>query len=66
MQIWLNGESRSMPDDARLDELLRQLGLLERRIAVEINGNIIPRSLYAGHCLQPEDRIEVVGAIGGG
>lgn len=49
-----------------LQALLEQMGLLENRIAVEINGEIIPRSAWPAHALCDGDQIEVVHAIGGG
>lgn len=66
MQIQLNGESRTVEDDADLDRLIADLGLDGRRLAVEVNGDIVPRTARAGHALQDGDRIEIVHAIGGG
>ena len=66
MDITLNGESRTLPDDCRLIDLLQGEGLAERRVAVEINGAIVPRSAHATHPLRPDDRVEIVHALGGG
>ena len=66
MQILLNGESREVAGDATLGQLLETLDLGERRFAVEINEELIPRSEHPGHPLQAGDRVEVVQAIGGG
>lgn len=66
MDILLNGEPRTLADDCRVLDLLQLEGLADRRVAVEINGAIVPRSAHATHPLQPGDRIEVVHALGGG
>ncbi len=54
------------PTDATLAQLLATLDLHNRRYAVEINEELIPRSEHGGHALQADDRVEIVQAIGGG
>lgn len=49
-----------------LAALLQELGLSERRVAVEVNREIVPRSRHGEHELKDNDRVEVVFAIGGG
>ncbi|KRG70099.1 sulfur carrier protein ThiS [Pseudoxanthomonas dokdonensis] len=66
MDILLNGQPRTLPDHATLAELLQLEGLAQRRVAVEINGEIIPRSQHAQQPLQASDRVEIVHALGGG
>jgi sulfur carrier protein len=66
MQIQLNGESREIPAHSTLAELLEHEGLAGRRVAVEINLEIVPRSQHAGRVLADGDRVEIVQAIGGG
>jgi len=66
MEIVLNGESRQMPDDMTAAGLAEELGLAGRRYAMEINGELLPKSAHAGHRLMPGDRIEIVQAVGGG
>lgn len=66
MQIELNGQPREIPDDTDVAGLLALLEIGERRVAVEVNREIVPRGAHAGHRLQPGDRVEVVQAIGGG
>jgi len=66
MQILLNGESRSVAPETRLPTLIEQLRLGERRLAVELNGAIVPRSTWADTALRDGDRLEIVHAIGGG
>jgi sulfur carrier protein len=66
MEIQLNGQSRIVEAGTRLSDLLRSEGLAERRVAIEVNGEIVPRGLHASQCLQAGDRIEIVHALGGG
>lgn len=66
MDIRLNGEPRSLPHPIALDQLLAEEGLAGRRVAVEINGEIVPRSRHAEHLLADGDVIEIVHALGGG
>lgn len=66
MQIHLNGEPRELASDTSILQLLEQLDLVGRRVAVELNLDIVPRSAHATTILQPGDRVEVVHAIGGG
>ena len=66
MKILLNGEAREIPSSASLAELLEQTGYGARRVAVEVNREIVPRSRHPGHRLAEGDHIEIVHAIGGG
>ena len=66
MEIQLNGQSRPFADGGTLAQLLTEEGLAERRVAVEVNGDIVPRSQHATHALGQGDRIEIVHALGGG
>ncbi|KQY55080.1 sulfur carrier protein ThiS [Lysobacter sp. Root494] len=66
MDIVLNGEPRSLTHSLTVLELLHGEGLGDRRVAVEVNGEIIPRSHHGEHPLQPGDRVEIVHALGGG
>jgi sulfur carrier protein len=66
MQIILNGTPREVPDNLSAAELIGSLGLGDRRLAVEINQEIIPRSAFETHWLCAGDRVEIVHAIGGG
>ncbi|WP_422504976.1 sulfur carrier protein ThiS [Stenotrophomonas sp. GZD-301] len=66
MNIQLNGESRQLPHTATVLDLLQTENLIERRVAVEVNGQIITRSRHAGHVLQDGDVVEIVHALGGG
>ena len=66
MDIVLNGESRSLATPVTVLELLQAEGLGERRVAVEVNGEIVPRSRHAESRLHEGDRVEIVHALGGG
>jgi thiamine biosynthesis protein ThiS len=66
MQIVLNGESRSIAAETRLPALIDELRLGDRRLAVELNGAIVPRSAWDVIALSDGDRLEIVHAIGGG
>jgi len=66
MNIIVNGESQSLESDASLEQLLVMLGLDGKRIAVEVNRDIVPRSDYESFKLSDNDTIEIVNAIGGG
>jgi sulfur carrier protein len=66
MQIVVNGEPHEAPELSSVATLLAQLRLLEQRLAVELNGEIVPRSVWAEQRLNAADRIEIVRAIGGG
>jgi sulfur carrier protein len=66
MHITVNGESREIPDRATAAQLVAILGLEGRRLAMEVNGEILPRSRHAAHALAPGDRVEIVHAVGGG
>ena len=46
--------------------LLLSLGLADKRLALEINQEIVPRSRFENHILYPDDKVEIVHAIGGG
>lgn len=66
MQIQLNGELRVFTPGLTVAQLIDALSLSERRIAVERNERIVPKSEHASVCLTDGDRIEIVHAIGGG
>jgi sulfur carrier protein len=66
MEISVNGERRSVAAALSVAELLRGMGLEGRRLAVERNGGIVPKSAHADTSLSEGDRIEIVIAVGGG
>jgi sulfur carrier protein len=66
MQIQLNGEQRPVATTCTLSELLEREGLAGRRVAVEVNGEIVPRARHPALVLAEGDRVEIVHALGGG
>ncbi|MCW8830414.1 MAG: sulfur carrier protein ThiS [Gammaproteobacteria bacterium] len=66
MNIAINGEQRTLEDNLNLQQLVSQLGLENRRLAIEVNQAIVPRSEYQSYVLKNDDRVEIVQAIGGG
>ncbi len=66
MTIQLNGQPHPVPAACSLQQLVERLGLTGRRLAIEVNGEIIPRSAHADALLHDGDRVEIVQAIGGG
>lgn len=66
MQIQLNGEPYELPAGESVADLLARLDLTGRRLAVELNRDIVPRSAHATTELSEGDHVEVVHAIGGG
>ncbi len=66
MQLTINGEVRAVDDAPNLGALVTALGLDLRKVAVELNLEIVPRSLYAKTPVCDGDRIEIVQFVGGG
>jgi sulfur carrier protein len=66
MNITLNGNTKPLNPDQRLQTLLIELGLSDKRVAVEVNGMIVPRSQHHDFALQHGDQVEIVVAVGGG
>lgn len=66
MHITVNGNPAELPEQATVADLLTRLSVGEGRIAVELNGDIVPRSSFDRQPLKSGDSIEIVQAIGGG
>jgi sulfur carrier protein len=66
MLFYLNGKTQECAADSTISELLEAMEWSGRRIAVEKNGEIVPRSLHASTLIHEGDRLEVVVAVGGG
>ena len=64
--ISVNGKTRTLEAELSLQDLLEGLGMTTGRIAVELNGNIVPRSQFSSQLISNLDSIEIVRAIGGG
>ncbi len=66
IELVINGEPRSFPPPLTLSQLIETLDLAGKRIAIEKNGEIVPRSQHADTRLVSGDRLEIVVAVGGG
>ena len=66
MKIRLNGETREFDAPLSVLGLLQAAGYGERRVAVEVNREIVARSRHGSHALADGDEVEIVQAIGGG
>jgi thiazole synthase len=66
MIIVVNGETREYTEQTSVADVIASMGLTGKKIAIELNKEILPFQQYDSHLLQPEDRLEIVHAIGGG
>ena len=64
--VVVNGKPRTVAAGSTVLELLGELGLGEKRVAVERNLEVVPRALHATTTLTDGDRLEVVTFVGGG
>lgn len=66
IRILLNGETRDIPAGFSAFDLISSLDLTDKRLALEVNREIVPRSQYQQTALHAGDTVEIVHAIGGG
>ncbi|AXT48075.1 MULTISPECIES: sulfur carrier protein ThiS [Chromobacterium] len=66
LKLKINGEGRELADVANVAELVAALDLTGKRVALEKNGEIVPRSQYPATGLVDGDELEIVVAVGGG
>lgn len=66
IDILVNGETRRLEPSATVGALLEQMQLTGKRLAVERNGEIVPKSRHTETLLASGDRLEIVVAVGGG
>lgn len=66
MQIIINGESKTVSETLTAQQLLQELGMLDKKLALEINQEIVPRSSLSERILKTGDKVEIIHAIGGG
>ena len=66
MKIMLNGQEHQCEAPLTVSALLQQLQLGDKRVAVEVNKDIVRRAQHAEHQLQDGDQVEVVSFVGGG
>jgi sulfur carrier protein len=66
MEIVLNGQAKTLAGPLSVAALVAELGFTGKRIAVERNGEIVPKSTYNQVTIAAGDRLEIVVAVGGG
>ncbi|HEX5444522.1 MAG TPA: sulfur carrier protein ThiS [Pirellulales bacterium] len=66
MQILVNGSPREVSPGTTIAQLLRELEVPARGVAVEVNLELVPRARHAEHALRDSDQLEVVTLVGGG
>ena len=66
IEVFINGQAEQLPPAASVAELLAGKGLAGKRVAVERNGQIVPRGEHGQTRLVAGDRLEIVVAVGGG
>ncbi len=66
LNLIINGEPRQFPQELTVSALIEHLGYSGKRIAVERNGEIVPKSQHASTALAAGDQLEIVVAVGGG
>jgi len=66
MTIKLNGDPHNIPGPLSISALLEQLEIDSRRVAVELNLDVVKKSAYASSVIKEGDEIEIVNFVGGG
>ena len=66
IQVTVNGAAHRFEAAVNVRTLLEKLAMADKKVAVEKNGEIVPRSRYADTPVARGDRLEIVGAVGGG
>ena len=66
MQITVNGETSEWPEQTSLRTVFDRLGLQGRRVAVAVNGDVVPRARHDGFAIRAHDRVEILTLAGGG
>jgi len=66
MKVLINGQQNNINNNLTVKQLVIDLGYGEKRFALEINGQVIPKSEYAKKIIFENDRLEIISAVGGG
>lgn len=66
MKIQVNAQPRQVPESSTIADLLVEMRLEPRLVAVEVNKMVVPRAQHGQHVLHEEDRLEIVTLVGGG
>ena len=66
MKVFINGQEKNCGTSLTLHSLLNELEQADKRVAVEVNGEIVPRSQFKNKLVVDGDKIEIINAVGGG
>ncbi len=66
MTVFVNSKPQPLEDGANMTALLQLLGLIERRVAVEVNAELVTKTQWPQFKLKEGDRVEIVSFVGGG
>lgn len=66
MQIEINGKLQQIGENSSVQSVLENMHLEDKRVAVEVNREIIPRAMHAEYKLAEGDKVEIIQAVGGG
>jgi len=66
MKVFLNGKQSNIDANLTAYQLCLDMGYQDKRIALEINGKVIPRSEYSNRIIVENDKLEIIVAVGGG
>ena len=66
MKVFLNGKKIKVGNNLTAQQLLSDIGYQDKRIALEINGEVTPKSEYSNKIIVENDMVEIITAIGGG
>ena len=66
MSIFVNSKEQAVPDACTVQALIEISGLAEKRVAVEVNQELVVRNQWGSHKLKKGDRVEIVSFVGGG
>ena len=66
MKVFLNGKKINVANNLTAQQLLSEMGYQDKRIALEINGEVTPKSEYSNKIIVENDQIEIIVAVGGG
>lgn len=66
MNLTINNETREIPKNSTITDLLQLMGMTNKPVAVEVNQKLVPYKIHNEHILKPNDKIEIVTLVGGG
>ena len=66
MKVFLNGKKIKVDNNLTAEQLLANMGYRDKRIAIEINGEVIPKSELSNKIIVENDKVEIIVAVGGG